>query len=126
MRMLSVTSFLPSRIRTICPLFSIVLRARIAPGWPHGSLLAALDVPGEVIREEYLATNVFSKSFADKIVKKTSENGFNGEIIRPLLEVRDEYINAALEVIEERYGGMNRFLEVDLQVNAEKLKKIFL
>jgi protein-tyrosine phosphatase len=89
-------------------------------------LLAALDVPGEVIREEYLATNVFSKSFADKIVKKTSENGFNGEIIRPLLEVRDEYINAALEVIEERYGGMNRFLEVDLQVNAEKLKKIFL
>jgi len=89
-------------------------------------LLAALDVPEEVIREEYLATNVFSKSFADKIVKKTSENGFDGEIIRPLLEVRDEYINAALEVITVKFRGMKKFLEKVLQADISKLQEIFL
>lgn len=89
-------------------------------------LLAALDVPEEIIREEYLATNVFSKSFADKIVKKTSENGFNGEIIRPLLEVRDEYIDAALEVLENEFGGMKNFLEMELQTDMIGLQEVFL
>jgi protein-tyrosine phosphatase len=89
-------------------------------------LLAALDVPEEIIREDYLATNIFSKSFADTIVKKTSENGFNGEIIRPLLEVRDEYIDAALDEIGNTFGRMDRFLVNELGVDKDKLKKIFL
>lgn len=85
-------------------------------------LLSALDVPEEIIREEYLATNIFSKAFADKIVLKTSEKGHDGEIIRPLLEVRDEYIDAALEVIEKEFGGMEMYLREELKINKEKLK----
>lgn len=85
-------------------------------------LLSALDVPEKTIREDYLATNVYSKSFADKIVEKTSEKGLHGEIIRPLLEVRNEYIDAALEVIGKEFGGMDRFLREELKIDRERLQ----
>lgn len=84
-------------------------------------LLTALDVPEEIIREDYLATNIYSKSFADKIVAKTNEKGMHSEIIRPLLEVRDEYIDAALEVIEKEFGGMERFLVEELGIELSRL-----
>jgi protein-tyrosine phosphatase len=84
-------------------------------------LLSALGAPEEIIREDYLATNIYSKSFADKIVAKTSEQGMHGEIIRPLLEVRNEYIGAALEVIEKEYGGMEKFLKEELQIERSRL-----
>jgi protein-tyrosine phosphatase len=87
-------------------------------------LLSALDVPEEVIRKDYLATNVYSRSFADKIVAKTNEKGMHGEIIRPLLEVRDEYIDAALEVIEKEFGGMEQFLVKELRVDKGMLRSL--
>jgi protein-tyrosine phosphatase len=84
-------------------------------------LLTALDVPEEIIREDYLATNIFSKSFADKIVAKIEAQGMHGEIMRPLLEVREEYIDAALEVIEKEFGGMERFLGEELRIDRSRL-----
>lgn len=89
-------------------------------------LLSALDVPEEVIRADYLATNVFAKDLADKIIAKTNEKGIRGEVIRPFLEVRNEYIDAALDEIETSYGGMDLFLANHVGADKEILRKIFL
>jgi hypothetical protein len=40
--------------------------------------------------------------------------------------VRDEYINAALEVITVKFRGMKKFLEKVLQADISKLQEIFL
>lgn len=53
-------------------------------------LLTALGVEMDVIWNDYMATNLYSKAYSENIIRKVTESGQNGEILRPLLEVRTE------------------------------------
>ena len=85
-------------------------------------LLSALGTPEELIRRNYNETNHFTREFADRMVRKTNEKGLHGELLRPMLEVRDEYIDAALEVVDKEFGGMERYLRDELQINPARLQ----
>jgi protein-tyrosine phosphatase len=89
-------------------------------------LLSALGVGLPEIWKNYLDTNFYALSMTDRIIGKVSENGKNGEILRPLLEVRKDYLNAALEQIEISYGGMETFLKTTLGVDFSLLRLRFL
>jgi protein-tyrosine phosphatase len=84
-------------------------------------ILAALDVPAETIVDDYLLTNRYyaieaeTRRFCDK-------NGItcSGEIFRPLMEVREEYLASAFAVIEEEFGGLDQYLADVLGINEER------
>lgn len=88
--------------------------------------LSALGIDREVIMQDYFMSNIRLKSFAQKFVDKLSEKGYNGEIVRPMMEVRPEYILAALEEIDEVYGGMEEYVTRVLGADRELLKNKFL
>lgn len=89
-------------------------------------LLAALGVPINRITEDYLATNRHVSALNDKIISKINGEGLDGEMLRPLFEVRIEYLNAALTEIETRYGGLNLFVRQQLKADIDGLQKKFL
>ena len=89
-------------------------------------LLTALGVDLEHIRDDYMATNVFAKSYTEKIIRKVTESGMNGEILRPLLEVRKEYLDAALNEIDLKYNGLTNFVLDVLKADCEKLQERYL
>jgi protein-tyrosine phosphatase len=89
-------------------------------------LLSALGVEMQDIWDDYMATNKFNEEYTSRIVRKVTESGLNGEILRPLLEVRKEYLEAALTEIERKYSDLQRFVIEVLKADCEKLQKKYL
>jgi protein-tyrosine phosphatase len=89
-------------------------------------LLTALGVSYEDASEDYFLTNHFGLAYADGVVKMMNENGMNGEIIRPLMEVREDYLAAALSTIHQFYGGMEPFIREVLGADVKKLRGKYL
>ena len=73
-----------------------------------------------------LIPNFRLRNFADKLVAKITEDGRNGEIIRPMMEVRREYLDAAIDEIEILAGSMENYLTDVLLVDSELLKSKYL
>ncbi len=89
-------------------------------------LLTALGVDIQNIWDDYMATNEYAASYTEKIIRKVTESGLNGSILRPLLEVRKEYLGSALTHIDEKYNGLKCFVEVVLKADTAMLKKKYL
>ena len=88
-------------------------------------LLSALEVDKETIIEDYMVSNDYNTEMIEETIAYVNSQGLNGELLRPILEVRLEYIEAAYEVIDNEYGGMTNYLNL-LGVDIEKLKSLFL
>jgi len=89
-------------------------------------LLSALGVDMDTIMQDYFLSNERLKSLIGKLIKKLCEQGRNGEIIRPMMEVRPEYLHAALDEIETSFGGMKNYLCNILKTDTELLQSKYL
>jgi protein-tyrosine phosphatase len=89
-------------------------------------LLSALGVDMEHILEDYYSTNIYNGEYSNNIISRINQMGLNGELMRPMLEVRKEYLDAALNEIDLKYGGLNLFLTKTLEADIGKLKERYL
>jgi len=89
-------------------------------------LLTALGVDMKLILEDYYSTNIHNLEYSNKIIEKINEMGLKGELMRPMMEVREEYLDAALNEIDMKYGGLNTFLTETLKADIVTLKERFL
>jgi protein-tyrosine phosphatase len=89
-------------------------------------LLSALGVDMNTIMEDYFLSNQLLEPFVGKLIKKLSGEGKNGEIIRPMMEVRPEYLRAALDEIDTLFGGMDNYLNNILKADTELLQAKYL
>jgi protein-tyrosine phosphatase len=95
-------------------------------GWATALFLSALGVDKETIIEDYLASNDYLKNYIEKTIQMINMAGMNGESIRPLLEVKKEYIETAFDLVEKEYGSMENYLKNQLGVDVEKLREMYL
>jgi len=89
-------------------------------------LLIALGVSEEEARKDYMMSNIYFKSIADKIVHEVNAAGNNGDIIWPILIVREEYLDAALGEMNEKYGGIRNYIDQLLEVDTKAIKRKYL
>lgn len=89
-------------------------------------LLHVLGVDERVNRREYLATNEFLESYINKLVAQLTDEGKPGHILRPLLQVRLDYLDAALDEIGVKYGGLDRYIEKELEADKRALRALYL
>lgn len=89
-------------------------------------LLHALGADPDVIWQDYLETNIRTADFVEKIIKKVNESGQNGSILRPLLEVRREYLQSALDEMDLHYGGLDHYVRNILEANVDRLRERYL
>ena len=95
-------------------------------------LLRALGVSEETVMEDYLATNHYTAARIDEIIRQIQEmDVFKVEepVIRTLFHVQPQYINAAFEVIAERYGDIEAYLQDGLALDRfqrEQLRDMLL
>ncbi|MEM1137677.1 MAG: tyrosine-protein phosphatase [Bacteroidota bacterium] len=92
-------------------------------GFAAALLLSALEIPKKIIIEDYLLSNYYRQTH---IVKKMNEAAkkINPELIRPLLEVKKEYLQAAFNEIMRLYGSVNKFLSNALGLTANDIQKL--
>ena len=90
-------------------------------------VLSALGVSRENIFEDYLITNARCVPGTERLIancKRYTDNAAELEFIRILDTVREDFLGAALDAIDEKYGGMDNFLRGQMTLNDEKLARL--
>ena len=98
-------------------------------GFGAALILDVLDVEEPSIVDDYLLTNTYlpveeelqrlSGEFTDKTGAAVPEH-----VLRPLLEVRPDYIKACFEEIRKRYESREHFFETALSLDDEKIAQL--
>lgn len=94
-------------------------------GFASALVLLALGVPRDIVIEDYLRTNVYLESFRRFVLRWIPLYSLfrtDPEDLLPLLEARREYLEAALDVIDENHGSVDAYLAGALGVNAAQLE----
>lgn len=94
-----------------------------------GALLAlsALGVPLNTIKKDYLLTNITIKDFVDSMVEHARQNGKNENVlqsIRDIQSVRSEYLDHAIKVLNDEYGGINNYLRDVMKLSSANIMEL--
>lgn len=89
-------------------------------------LLSALGVDRQTILDDYLISNTYNAAGNERLYNMFAAKGVARHALTPLLETRIEYIQAALEVIDFHYGGMDAYLRKILEVDVALIRKNYL
>lgn len=94
-------------------------------GFGAAIILLALGVPREQVMEDYLLTAEYFnlEKEIDRIAKRY-DLGANPNAVRPMLEVHPEYLQAALDAIDDNYPSIEAYLEQHLGLDSESLEKL--
>lgn len=92
----------------------------------------ALGVPMPHIRADYLATNLFVRDAAEEILDALAGHGLLEHVdldIDSIFYASMDYLDAALEAVEQECGGMDAYLAAVLGVGErerERLRELYL
>lgn len=84
--------------------------------------LSILDVPYETIMEDYMATNLVpskNKARYYKLILLATRDKRKADAILPFFEAREEFLNAAFDGINEKYGSVDIYLRDAIGITSE-------
>ncbi|QKT10496.1 tyrosine-protein phosphatase [Rhodococcus sp. W8901] len=90
-------------------------------GWAATSFLLLLGADETDVRADYLETNTDLAPMTDPILAFVESKGVDPELIRPLLGVRESYIDAALDEMRTHFGTVEDYARDGLGLTAEQL-----
>lgn len=80
--------------------------------------LSALGVDKETILHDYMLSAEYLKGKYDFVIQMQPS-------LAPLITVYPEYLQAAFQEIDDKFGGMDNYLRHHLEVDIEKLKELY-
>lgn len=89
-------------------------------------LLSALGVDRATVIANYLESNRYNAAGNAQATARLSRIGVAPEVVAPLLAVDPDYIGAAMEEIDQRYGGMQHYLTDVLHVDIKRIRRNYL
>ncbi len=89
-------------------------------GWLSAILLTVLGVDRAAIREDYLHSNEATAHAQQRLLDRLAQRrpDMDPEAVRPLLQARPEYLAAAYQEVERRYGSFEAYLSGGLGLDA--------
>lgn len=91
-------------------------------GWAASVVLLTLGVPEEEVIEQYLLSNRAAEQIVDQ--QKIHGREVWAELLRPLLEVRAEYIESSFAAVREEWGDFEGYLEKGLGITESEIEAI--
>jgi protein-tyrosine phosphatase len=96
-------------------------------GFAAALALSAAGVPREIVMRDYLKTNDFSEEHTASILRILRIVSFfrtDPDSVRPLFEARREYLQAAFDTIDEKYGSTEAYLRQGLGADDALLARV--
>ncbi len=95
-------------------------------GWLTYVLLRAVGVPEGTARQDYLLSNQYRAAADAKLREQVKQAGLmqNPDLLIPLQEVRDAYLNAAVEKMRQDYGDLGKYLTQGLGLDGGTILKL--
>ena len=82
-------------------------------------LLTVLGVSREDVTRDYLLTNQQLLPALQPVVDRFAAAGGDPALLRPILGVRQDYLDAAFDEARSRFGSMDDYLADGLRLNDE-------
>ncbi|MFB6559743.1 tyrosine-protein phosphatase [Streptomyces sp. NPDC056400] len=95
-------------------------------GWMSYVLLRALAVPEDTAERDYLASNSFRAAYDARVRAGLKQSGRmqNPDLLIPLQEVRQDYLDSATAQLEADYGSFYGYLTQGLGLDLRTLAKL--
>lgn len=94
-------------------------------GFGAALILSALGVPEETLLHDYLLTQrYFPVEREMDVVRKKYNVNLPDAAMRPMLEVREEYLRSALNAVHEEYGSIETYLREALHVDESMQREL--
>lgn len=93
-------------------------------GYTTAMILSALGVDRKTITDDYLMSNYYRESANIKNMRKARLIGLDAETLDYAILVRKEYMDAVFQVIDEKYGGTDAYLEKQFGLDAAKRNEL--
>jgi protein-tyrosine phosphatase len=93
-------------------------------GWLAAVVLAALDVPRDVIMADYVRTNEYSREFVSVVVSLLDGRVSDPQVVVPMLQARPAYLEAAFAEADRLFGGMAGYLREGLGADDALLESL--
>jgi protein-tyrosine phosphatase len=87
-------------------------------GWAAAALLVLLDVPDDAVMEDYLVSGPRLLPLVRPVVEAFAARGGDPELLWPLVGVRPEYLEAALDEVRRLFGSMEGYFAEGLGLDA--------
>ena len=87
-------------------------------------LLSSLGVPLEVIKRDYLLTNITTKSFVENLLIEEKRKGSSDNLLQSIKDIQTvhpEYLDHAISVINKDYGSINEYLHNVIQLSNQDI-----
>ena len=88
-------------------------------GWAAAVLLTVLGVSRDDIMRDYLLTNQQLLPALQPVVDRFAQAGGDPTLLAPVLGVRPQYLHAAFDEVQGRFGSMESYIADGLQMNGE-------
>jgi len=86
-------------------------------GWAAAAMLMLLGVPGDLVMKEYLLTNVQLLPAEKPLIDRFRAQGGVPDVIRPLIGVAPEYLEAALDEMRREFGTIEGYFSEGLKMD---------
>ncbi|MGW4770704.1 tyrosine-protein phosphatase [Nocardia sp. NPDC004278] len=95
-------------------------------GWLTYVVLRAVGVPESTARQDYLLSNQYRAAADAKLREQVKQAGLmqNPDLLIPLQEVRDQYLDTAIDALEQAYGDFGKFLTQGLGLDGGTLVQL--
>jgi protein-tyrosine phosphatase len=91
-------------------------------GWLSAVLLTALGVDRATVMADYMLTNEVTAGDMEKVLDAlNARRGVPAEVMRPLLDVTPDYLDAAFTQVEAEYGTLDAYLRDGLGLHGDEL-----
>lgn len=110
-----------------CPLVQHCRGGKDRTGFGVALILFLLGVSKEDILEDYMLTNVYKKEKNEKSLQEIYEKTKNEDLVlamRYMKEATLEFINAALDLIEQEYGSVEHYCRKELNVTDQEIDQL--
>jgi protein-tyrosine phosphatase len=93
-------------------------------GWAAAALLTLLGVPRDVVMEDYLRSNDYIIPAYQKVIDAFVEAGGDPAIPRAILGVKQEYLEAAFDEMQTKYGTIENYFSEGLAIDVAQQKAL--
>lgn len=97
-------------------------------GFVAALIMSALDVDKSEIMKDYLLTNEYLSTKVENTIGKLEKIGVSDKVIckaRGYFMAKEEYLEAAFRLMEERFGSVNEYLRSQLKLTENKRAMLY-
>ena len=87
-------------------------------GWAAAALLTLLDVPKKKVMEDYLRSNDYILPLYKKVIDAFVDGGGESSIPQAIFGVKVEYLEAAFDEMQTKYGTIENYFSEALGIDA--------